>query len=376
MEEWENSENDLVTQAVQALRSLLGDGWEVADTTVHKSGSQRSFLDAHLTITPPDRGRYTEVLVSAHRSMTPKAAQRDIGLIQEILGQTSSPPNLLVVAPWLSPRTQHELRVRGAGYLDLTGNVDWSVRVPSIRIFTQGAAKAPRQNNAATKNVTLAGPRAGRIVRFLTDFEPPYRATEIAEESGTSLPWVSRLLGQLEDQLLIERDGRTIVRADWEGLIRARAQTYNLLRHNSFVGMVSPTGPDAVLRTLRELGSPNSDIAVTGPFASRAIAPLSAGGQLMLYVEAGPHTPDVWAERLGLLRTEGEADVLFLRAHDDIVFSRTRQVDGVTHVAPTQLVLDGLEGPGRMPAEAEAVLKYLASDTGAWRIPWRRVSSA
>ncbi|WP_439385864.1 helix-turn-helix domain-containing protein [Amycolatopsis lexingtonensis] len=375
MDEWDGTEKDLVEQAVQALRSLLGDGWEVADTTAAETRSPGTFFDAHLTITPPDHSRYTEVLMTAKRGMTPRAAQREVGLIQEILGQTSSPPNLLVVAPWLSPRTQDELRARGAGYLDLTGNVDWSVSVPSIRILTRGAAKAPRQSSPTAKNVTLAGPRAGRIVRFLTDFRPPYRATEIAEATGTSLPWVSRLLGQLEDQLLIERDGRTIVRADWEGLLRARAETYSLLRHNSFVGVVSPTGPDGVLRTLRELGPSDADIAVTGPFASRAIAPLAAGGQLMLYVEAGPHTPDVWAEKLGLLRTDGDADVLFLRAHDDIVFSRTRQVDGVTHVAPTQLVLDGLAGPGRMPAEAEAVLKHLASN-GSWRVPWRRDPSA
>ncbi|WP_370970246.1 helix-turn-helix domain-containing protein [Amycolatopsis sp. cg9] len=376
MNEWDGSENDLVEQAVRALRSLLGDDWQVAETTAPGAGSQRSFFDARLTITPPDRDRLTEVLVSAHRSMTPRSAQRDVGLIQEILGQTSSPPNLLVVAPWLSPRTQDELRARGAGYLDLTGNVDWSVSVPSIRIFTRGAAKAPRQSAAGVKTVTLAGPRAGRIVRFLTDFEPPYRATEIAEETGASLPWVSRLLGQLEDQLLIGRDGRTIVRTDWEGLLRARAETYSLLRHNPFVGMVSPTGPEAVLRALRELGPRTSGIAVTGPFAARAIAPSTTGGQLMFYVDAGPHAPDAWAGKLGLLRAEGDADVLFLRAHDDIVFSRARLVDGVPHVAPTQLVIDGLGGPGRMPAEAEAVLKSLAADTGSWRLPWHKGSLA
>jgi hypothetical protein len=282
-----------------------------------------------------------------------------------------------VVAPWLSQRTQNELRSRGIGYLDLTGNVDWSVVVPAIRILTQGASRAPKANGRAeTKTVTLAGPRAGRVIRFLTDFQPPYRATQIADEAGTSLPWVSRLLGQLEDQLLISRDGRSIVKTDWEGLLRARAETYSLLRHNSFVGMTSPSGPQAVLRDLRELMSSKASqggdrsIAVTGPFASRAIAPLTAGGQLMLYVQASPHSPDVWADELGLLRTEDDADVLFLRAYDDIVFSRTRQVDGVPHVALTQLVLDGLGGPGRMPAEAEAVLRHMAADTDHWRMPW------
>jgi hypothetical protein len=300
-----------------------------------------------------------------------------VGPIHEILAETSNPPTLLVVAPWLSQRTQNELRTRGIGYLDLTGNVDWSVVAPAIRILTQGASRAPKANGEGeTKKVTLAGPRAGRVIRFLTDFQPPYRATQISDEAGTSLPWVSRLLGQLEDQLLVSRDGRWIVSTDWAGLLRARAETYDLLRHNSFVGMTSPHGPQAVLRDLRELMSSKApqggdrSIAVTGPLASRAIAPLTAGGQLMLYVQAGPHSPDFWADELGLLRTDDDADVLFLRAYDDIVFSRTRQVDGVPHVALTQLVLDGLGGPGRMPAEAEAVLQHMATDTGHWRMPW------
>ncbi|MEU8636563.1 helix-turn-helix domain-containing protein [Amycolatopsis sp. NPDC048633] len=379
MDDANDSEEGLVKRAAQTLRSLLGPDWQVADMTPGDAQASRSFFDARLQITPPDRSRYTDVLVSAYRSLTPRAVERNVGPIHEILGETSNPPVLLVVAPWLSQRTQNELRTRGIGYLDLTGNVDWSVGAPAIRILTQGASKAPKANGGEeTKSVTLAGPRAGRVIRFLTDFQPPYRATQIADEAGTSLPWVSRLLGQLEDQLLVSRDGRSIVKTDWEGLLRARAETYSLLRHNSFVGMTSPHGPQAVLRDLRELmnskASQNGDrsIAVTGPLASRAIAPLTAGGQLMLYVQAGPRSPDIWADELGLLRTEDDADVLFLRAYDDIVFSRTRQVDGIPHVALTQLVLDGLGGPGRMPAEAEAILQHMAMDTDHWRMSWNK----
>jgi hypothetical protein len=33
-------------------------------------------------------------------------------------------------------------------------------------------------------------------------------------------------------------------------------------------------------------------------------------------------------------------------------------------------VLDGLGGPGRMPAEAEAILQHMATDTDHWRMPW------
>jgi len=44
-----------------------------------------------------------------------------------------------------------------------------------------------------------------------------------------------------------------------------------------------------------------------------------------------------------------------------------RAVDGIPHVALSQLVLDSLAGPGRMPAEGEAVLTYMSDHTNEWR---------
>ena len=51
------------------------------------------------------------------------------------------------------------------------------------------------------------------------------------------------------------------------------------------------------------------------------------------------------------------------------MFERCRVVDGVPHVAYSQLVLDGLGGPGRMPSEAEAVLGYMSENEDSWREP-------
>ena len=368
-------ERDLIEQAVDSLRALLGDGWTVRELPESATSPQGAAFDARLQIEPPGGGPYTELLISAKQSVTPRAVERAIGPVHNILAHTHHPPTMLVVAPWISSRAQAELRDRHIGYIDLTGNVSLSVSNPSIRILTHGATNAPRGSGAGSpKAVTLAGPRAGRIVRFLADYKPSYQATQIADAARVSLPWVSQVLGQLEDQLLIRRQGRSILEVDWEGLLRARADTYDLLRHNPYVGAIAPLGTESVLDQLREqTGAPGyePDIAVTGPYAARAIAPLTEGGQLMLYVPAGPHSVDTWADQLQLLRTDEGADVLLLRAHDNVVFSGTRNVDGVPHVAQTQLVIDGLAGPGRMPAEAEAVLRHMRQDPDEWRRHWR-----
>ncbi|OLR95523.1 hypothetical protein BJP25_07000 [Actinokineospora bangkokensis] len=273
---------------------------------------------------------------------------------------------LVIVAPWLSPRTRELLEVEGISYLDLTGNIRLSVPVPAVHVRWQGADKAPEHLRSAEHTVTLAGPRAGRIVRALVDFPPPLRPSAIATLADVSLPWVSKVLSKLDSQMLVERVGREVVRVDWQGLLRERAGTYDLLRHNPAVGFVAPDGPGGVLERVRRVHGQGL-IAITGPWAARRISPLSSGGQLMLYVECGPHTPDEWATRLGMVRVDEGADVLVLRAHDQVVFRETRDVEGVPHVALPQLVLDSLAGPGRMPADGEAVLAWMAENEAVWR---------
>jgi DNA-binding transcriptional ArsR family regulator len=223
-------------------------------------------------------------------------------------------------------------------------------------------------SSASPRRTTLAGPKAGRLVRLLADVEPPYRAGELAEAADLSLPYVSRLLDALEDQLLIRRKGRVITRVEWPELLRARAEHLNLLRHNPYVGMIAPNGIEAALKNLRYLPeSFKKQIAMTGSFAAHSVAPLAVGGQLMLYVPAGPHTPDDIGDELGLLRVDKGADVLLLRAYDEVVFERTTVEHGIQRVALSQLVLDCLSGPGRMPAEGEAVISYMKKHPHAWR---------
>jgi hypothetical protein len=206
-------------------------------------------------------------------------------------------------------------------------------------------------------------------VRLLADVAPPYRAGELGDAAKLSLPYVSRLLDTLEEQLLIRREGRIISRVDWPQILRLRAENYTLLRHNSYVGMVAPNGIDAVFKALRSKRAVDGmQIVLTGSYAARTVAPLAVGGQLMLYLPAGPpRLPDEIGDDLGLLRVDKGADVLLLRAHDPVVFERTVDDGGVRRVALSQLVLDCLSGPGRMPAEGEAVLSYMQDNTQLWR---------
>ena len=52
---------------------------------------------------------------------------------------------------------------------------------------------------------------------------------------------------------------------------------------------------------------------------------------------------------------------MLLAPFDSVVFDRTWKDDSTTFVAPSQAAVDLLTSPGRAPAEAEAILEWLAS---------------
>ncbi|WP_409492804.1 hypothetical protein [Amycolatopsis sp. cmx-11-12] len=374
----ESTPTNLAEQAVHTLRALLGDSWSVTPLTPapDKEHEGDSAFDGRVTIAPPDNSPYTELLITARQSVTPREVETQLGAIRNILAHTHASPTMLVVSPWISARAQQELRDRRIGYIDLTGNVFLSVTYPAIHLHLQGASRSPRANRGTatgTKRVTLAGEKAGRIVRFLADFTPPYKATDIANATEVDLGWVSRLLGALDDQRLIERANRTITDVDWAGLLHARAMTTRLLTDNNYVGMIAPAGTQSVLRKLATFPHPpygKPQVIVTGPYAARAVAPLATGGQLMLYVDNSAGSVDFMADYLGLLPADHGAEVLLLRARDAVIFERHRKVDDIPHVALSQLVMDSLSGPGRMPAEAEAVLDRMRATEEFWRQPW------
>jgi hypothetical protein len=103
--------------------------------------------------------------------------------------------------------------------------------------------------------------------------------------------------------------------------------------------------------------------------AAGKIAPLAVGGQLMIHVEAsGDDALRMLRRRLGLLPSESGADVLLLQSAGSEALLGRRIIDGIPYVALSQLVVDCLSGPGRLPAEGEKILQQLQSvDEATWR---------
>ncbi|MFC8013739.1 helix-turn-helix domain-containing protein [Streptomyces cinereoruber] len=355
-------EVQLLTRGILALSDLLGQEWQVEQLP-----SKSKAFDALLQVKAEGDNYYTQLMVEATHAVPPRFVMERLVPRVELLREVNHYTNMLVIAPWISSQTRELLRQNGIAYLDLTGNVDIRVSRPAIIIHTTGAEKAPKSAPRETSRTTLAGAKAGRLVRVLADVPPPHRAMDLHQTSGLSLPYVSRLLDTLEDQLLIRREKRTITGVDWPQLLRVRAQEASLLTHGSYQGFLAPNGVPALLKQIPNLAMEYVDgLSVTGSYAAQRFVRIAVGGQLMLYVASWLDMEDV-ADELGLLPVAEGADILLLKEPDSFVRSRSEFIKAVQYVAPSQTALDCLAGPGRMPAEGEALLGFMEKFPEEWR---------
>lgn len=362
-----DSAEQLLELGIKQLRKLLGQDWDVTVEGPPADTHQIRDLehDTLVTVMGPDRSFYGRVLLEAVLDPTPASLERELLPRVSLMRRLSKDAAVLVIAPWISPQTRSLLSRWDCGYIDLTGNISFRMNRPAIVIETQGSPRDPRPRTAGGRR-GLSGVRAGRLVRVLADVRPPYRAAELAEVTGLSGAYVSRLLEVLEEEGAIRRRNRAVARVDWEALLRLRAAETSLLRPGRFVGFLSSNGSDSLIGRLREHQELLASLALTGPLAAVAVAPLAVGGQVMLY--ATEETTARLVEGQGLFPVNQGADVLLIQPPDASVFAGVRQVNGLPHVALSQLVLDSLSGPGRLPAAGEAVLNYMRDHEEKWRL--------
>ena len=343
----------LVRSAYEQLSSLLPARW-VLEYLPKTSGNNDVFVIS-------DPGGITQRLrIDARRGTTPAELQRAYSTSMPVSeGQRDT--TTVVVAPYLSPRSREVLAASDIGYFDLTGNALISLSEPGLTLRTNGAQRNPVP--LARPDRGIAGRAAGRIIRALVENEPPYSVTDLAGLAEVSLGYCSRTLQALEREALVRRDGRgTTLSADWSGLLRRRGAAVPLFDPRRTTSWIARTGVATTLEAFSAIDP--TTYAVTGSFAAARIRPVAAPIGLTVYAEQ----PEAVAETLDLLPATEGANVRLVVPGKAGEFTGTQVEDGRTWVAPSQLVIDCLGGPGRMPQEGEAVLQWMIENETDWRV--------
>jgi hypothetical protein len=352
-----NSDNRLISQAVEKLEAFLPGAWRTS-VEFERAGRDRGF-DALLEVCAPDGACGTLIL-----EMKNRVEPKDVSRIADQLtlygrspdGEEAKP---VLVAPFLSPRTRERLEERGVGYVDLTGNIRIALERPALFVRASGAERDPRREERPAR--TLKGAKAGRAVRALCDFAPPIGVRELAGRARIDPGYASRVLTLLEREDLIQRERRgPVTDVDWQALIRRWTQDYSLFGSNRTASYLEPRGLGSLLGKLRD-----SDLryAATGSLGSASIAPVAPARLAVLFVDDAEEA----AEHLGLRPAEAGANVILAEPFDPVVYERTREQEGISYVALSQNAADLLTSPGRGPNEAEELMDWMARNEDAWR---------
>lgn len=365
----------LLIEAWVRLRKLLGEQWTVSSS---RPGPAKG-RDADWEITGPD-GSQALLVVQAKDSAL--AAREALSTASQLIGTAADVDGVgVVVAPYLSARTREVLQAQGLGYMDATGNVSLRLPQPAVMIYTEGARQNPDPPPGPHRG--MSGPRTATLVRELVDSRPPRRGRELATSTGLSEGYVSRLLELFADQALIRRRRGLVADVDWEGLLRARATTTDVIKANQVVPVITRYG---IAGTLERMGSlePIPDpsaieasaappVLGTGTFAANHFAPIAVGGAPMFYVPTHPRAVDEVCRQLGMLRVDQQtsAEILLLRPMNDVPRRRPHpeRVEGVPIAGLSQVALDCLSGPGRSPAAGEELLAWMRDHEQDWRQP-------
>jgi len=354
------SGTSLTSQAIAWLQDRLPPDWKIEGVATTAADRQIPSADSKVTLTAPN-GTGTTIAVEEKQAVSPRVVLGLLPSVQTARRMGAYFP-LLVVTPWLSKRSQELLAEQRINYLDLTGNVLLRIDSPPFYLQTTGAQRnpAPKPRGQAQ----LRGAKAARLIRLLADVCPPYGVRELGKVAELAPGYVSRLLDTLYRDALIERSSRGAVESvDIPGLLRRWASSYDVFKSNECEGFIASQGADHLLSRLAADPGAGTRIAITGSFAAARLSPIASPSLLLVYHQA----PAMLASRLNLLPADEGANVLLLRPFDPVVFSRTSLQNGLRYVGPSQIAVDCLTGNGRMPAEGEALLKWMQEDESAWR---------
>jgi len=327
--------------AAEILEKRLPEGWKAR--TLSSSG--------RLRIVAPD-GRRSELAVLLRNRLAPREV---VTLIREGEGLPD-----LVVAPYLSPSVRRRLAEARVGYVDETGNIRLSLTEPGLFIETAGANRDPDPKRRPSRS--LAGAKAGRIVRTLCKHKDGWGVREIADATATSPGYVSRLLANLDCEALIERDKRGRVQdVDWRRLIERWAESAPLVSRGRSRYCIAPRGLNAVMAALQ---GANLQYSVTGSFATQRYASVAPARLLHTYVTS----IETFSSEMSLKETDIGANVMLIEPKDaSIIEGADIDEKGIRWAPLVQVAADLLTSQGRGPAEGEALLDWMADNEEAWR---------
>jgi hypothetical protein len=355
-------EPDVLRQSLRLLADRLPSTWKLADVTIDVPTDDRGTRPDAVVELRASEGTTTVMVIKVKRAIAARDVDAELDRLQRSIASlrlSGAIPTL--VGRYLPATTRERITAADASYLDATGNIQLQSERPPLFIAMTGSPRDPWRGPGRPRG-GLRGAPAARVVRALADYQPPMSVPELARRSGASTGATYRVVDFLDEQALLDRQKPgPITAVRWRPLIERWSKDYGFDRAEAVRGYLAPRGVDRTIELLRR--STQLAYVVTGSVAAQFDAPFAPARLLAAYVE----DPDEAAEALDLRPAETGPNVVLAANTDDFAFERTRDIDGLRVAAVSQVAVDLMTGPGRNPAEAEALLDWMEKNELAWR---------
>ena len=366
------SATQLIDTAAKDIGARLPPRWLLRDRERNVPWQSKQVLtrevDAILEIRDPD-GISSDIIVEVKtKPVEPRLVAGVASQLKSLshsryyeAGRPGATPATMLVSTYLSPLTRERLAEAGISYADSTGNLRFTVDRPAVFIETQGADKNPFREERPLRS--LKGGRAARVARGLLDYRTPFGTRQLAAKTANSPAMISRVSSLLEPDEIVTKEGPRgrIISVDWVALARRWAMDYDFASSNALTTWLEPRGARALFGRLRDT---SFRYAVTGSFAAKRLAPIVEPRLVTLFAD----DPEAVVQSLGLRPAETGGNVLIARPFDPVVFERAEYDEGIIYARVTQVLLDLTKGPGRRPAEAEALLEWMRDNEDKWKL--------
>lgn len=307
---------------------------------------RRTEADGGADLTADARGR--RMLLEVKSSSRPSVVAGAKAQLQRAAGGDPDTMHILVV-PFMTEAGAQAADQRRLDWVDLSGNAH--IRAGDLLVWVQGR---PNRFVQRGRPSSAFAPKSSRVTRALL-LEPTrwWLQRELADVTGLNDGHVSRIVGRLDADELLDRDRRSLRPRNPELLLDAWAADYRFDRHDLVLGHTTGTGI-ALARELKErLSDAGIRAAFTGLAAAWALEPFARFRLVSVYVEGDPRDA---ATAIGLRRDERGANVQLLGPDDAGVWLGERTADDLPCVAPVQAYLDLMHLPERAK-EAAATLR-------------------
>lgn len=255
----------------------------------------------------------------------------------------------LVAAPFIGEVGQKLCEEAEVCWLDLSGNAH--LAGPGLRVNIEGK---PNQFKRPGRPRSLFAPKSSRIARWLLiEPERAFSQRELAKATGLDEGFTSRIVRQLEEQRLVERDKNGVVKvADFDALLDAWREAYDFSRHHIVRGHIAARSSDDVLRQLAaQLKQSKVEHAATGLAGAWLINQFAGFRLVVFYVGQMPST--VALNEMGFHEEQRGENVWLVVPNDEGVFHGAVEHAGIRCVHPVQVYLDLKNHPERSAEAAE-----------------------